>query len=135
MHGPRSETPAACGAQEFYNHLREVDRENEVNRILGAFKLNPFEQLGVKFTVTPEDVRRAYRKVRPGRHERAAGPLAPRGHADVPPPRRLTSAAVPLLRTEPEVSPRPRTRSAGLATWAAILASFTPLGRQIPAFS
>jgi hypothetical protein len=99
MHGPRSETPAACGAQEFYNHLREVDRENEVNRILGAFKLNPFEQLGVKFTVTPEDVRRAYRKVRPGRHERAAGPLAPRGHADVPPPRRLTSAAVPLLRT------------------------------------
>lgn len=48
--------------KEFYNHLREVDRENEVNRILGAFKLNPFEQLGVKFTVTPEDVRRAYRK-------------------------------------------------------------------------
>lgn len=43
--------------------MREVDRENEINRILGAFKLNPFEMLGLRFTATPEDIRRAYRKV------------------------------------------------------------------------
>ena len=29
----------------FYSDLREVDRENEVDRILGAFKINPFEQV------------------------------------------------------------------------------------------
>ena len=107
MHGPRSETPAACGAQEFYNHLREVDRENEVNRILGAFKLNPFEQLGVKFTVTPEDVRRAYRKVRPGRHERqgrlqgpwrrAATQMCRRRAGSRPPPRRCCAPQASLM--------------------------------------
>ena len=42
--------------------MREVDRENEVNRILGAFKLNPFEQLGLRFDATPEDAKRQYRK-------------------------------------------------------------------------
>jgi hypothetical protein len=49
--------------QAFYNEMRDVDRENEVNRILGAFKLNPYEQLGLRFTATDEEVRRAYRKV------------------------------------------------------------------------
>jgi DnaJ family protein C protein 8 len=49
--------------QAFYNEMRDVDRENEVNRILGAFRLNPFEQLGVRFDTPPEDIRRAYRKV------------------------------------------------------------------------
>ena len=43
--------------------MREVDRENEVNRILGAFKLNPFETLALRFDAPPDDVRRAYRKV------------------------------------------------------------------------
>lgn len=52
--------------QEFYTELKDVDRENEVNRILGAFKLNPFEQLGLRFDASVEDVRRAYRKVRRG---------------------------------------------------------------------
>eukprot|EP00887_Chlorella_sp_A99_P002561 scaffold6.g2561.t1 len=47
----------------FYSDLREVDRENEVNRILGAFKLNPFEQLNLRFDTSPEEVRRQYRKV------------------------------------------------------------------------
>lgn len=32
-------------------------------RILGAFKLNPFEQLGLRFDATYEDIRRQYRKV------------------------------------------------------------------------
>ncbi len=58
--------------QEFYAEVRSVDRDNEVIRILSAFKLNPFEQLGVYFNSTPEDIRRAYRKlsllVHPGGH-------------------------------------------------------------------
>lgn len=49
--------------QAFYSDMKEVDRENEVNRILGAFKLNPYEMLGLRFDATDEDVRRAYRKV------------------------------------------------------------------------
>lgn len=42
--------------------MKEVDRENEVNRILGAFKLNPYEQLGLRFDCPPEAVQRQYRK-------------------------------------------------------------------------
>ena len=42
--------------------MRDVDRENEVHRILGAFKLNPFEQLGLRFDATVDDVKKAYRK-------------------------------------------------------------------------
>ncbi len=43
--------------------MKETDRDNEVNRILGAFKLNPFEQLGLMFDASLEDARRQYRKV------------------------------------------------------------------------
>lgn len=49
--------------QEFYGEVKEQDRHNEVNRILGAFKLNPFEQLGIKFDTDREDIRKHYRKV------------------------------------------------------------------------
>ena len=49
--------------QEFFMDMKDVDRDNEVNRILGAFKLNPFEQLGINFDCTMEDIRRQYRKV------------------------------------------------------------------------
>ena len=42
--------------------MRDVDREIEVHRILGAFKLNPFEQLGLRFDATVDDVKKAYRK-------------------------------------------------------------------------
>jgi DnaJ family protein C protein 8 len=31
-------------------------------RILWAFKLNPFEKLNIRFTATPEEIRKAYRK-------------------------------------------------------------------------
>lgn len=48
--------------QEFYADMKAVDRENEVNRILGAFKLNPYEQLGLRFDVEPSDIARQYRK-------------------------------------------------------------------------
>ena len=54
---------AICCMQEFFMDMRDVDRDNEVNRILGAFKLNPFEQLGINFDCTMEDIRRQYRKV------------------------------------------------------------------------
>lgn len=50
--------------QAFYADIKDVDRENEVNRILGAFKLNPFEALGLRFDKGTEDsIRRQYRKV------------------------------------------------------------------------
>lgn len=51
-----------AGAQGFFAEVREVDRDNEVNRILGAFKLNPFEQLGIRFDATLDDAKRQYRK-------------------------------------------------------------------------
>eukprot|EP00775_Hariotina_reticulata_P002209 gene2209-2524_t len=49
--------------KEFFSEMKDVDRDNEVNRILWAFKLNPFEQLNLRFTATPEDIRRQYRKI------------------------------------------------------------------------
>lgn len=35
-----------------------------MNRILSAFKLNPYEQMNLHNDATPEEVRRQYRKVR-----------------------------------------------------------------------
>jgi preprotein translocase subunit Sec63 len=32
-------------------------------RILYAFKLNPYEQLNLRFTATPEEIRKQYRKI------------------------------------------------------------------------
>lgn len=49
--------------QAFFQEVRETDRDSEVNRILGAFKLNPFEQLGLRFDCSLEDIRRQYRKI------------------------------------------------------------------------
>lgn len=49
--------------KEFYTDLKDAEREGEVNRILGAFKLNPYEQLGMHNDARPEDVPRQYRKV------------------------------------------------------------------------
>lgn len=51
------------GVQAFFQEVRETDRDSEVNRILGAFKLNPFEQLGLRFDCSMEDIRRQYRKI------------------------------------------------------------------------
>lgn len=73
--------------QEFFSELREVDRDNEVNRILGAFKLNPFEQLGLPFDASLQDVKRQYRKaslmVHPDKckHPRAQDAFEILGHA------------------------------------------------------
>ncbi|KAI3428741.1 hypothetical protein D9Q98_007564 [Chlorella vulgaris] len=49
--------------KEFYTDLKDAEREGEVNRILSAFKLNPFEQLNLHNDATNEEVRRQYRKV------------------------------------------------------------------------
>lgn len=63
-----SQPPAAEEQQpmatlkDFYADMKEVDRENEVMRILGAFKLNPYEMLGLRFDVDPKDIPRTYRK-------------------------------------------------------------------------
>ena len=46
----------------FFAEVKSADRDAEVNRILGAFKLNPYEQLGVRFDADPGEVGRAYRK-------------------------------------------------------------------------
>ncbi|GFH24843.1 J domain-containing protein, partial [Haematococcus lacustris] len=47
----------------FFGELKDVDRDNEVNRILWAFKLNPFEKLNLRFDAPIEDVRKQYRKL------------------------------------------------------------------------
>ena len=46
----------------FFAEVKSADRDAEVNRILGAFKLNPYEQLGVRFDADAAEVGRAYRK-------------------------------------------------------------------------
>ena len=61
---PNAEGECVC-LQEFYTEMKSVDRDNEVSRILNAFRLNPFEQIGVRFDSTPEEIRRQYRKVCP----------------------------------------------------------------------
>lgn len=49
--------------QEFFAEVSEVERDNEVVRVLSCFKLNPFEHLNLPFEASPEDVRRQYRKL------------------------------------------------------------------------
>ncbi|KAF8070952.1 spf31 [Scenedesmus sp. PABB004] len=49
--------------KEFFSEMKDVDRDNEVMRIMFAFKLNPYEKLNLRFTATPEEVRRQYRKL------------------------------------------------------------------------
>jgi hypothetical protein len=49
--------------QQFMADMRAVDRDNEVNRILWAFKLNPFEKMNLRFTATAAEVKKQYRRV------------------------------------------------------------------------
>ena len=48
--------------QEFLADLKDTDRNSEVNRILSAFKLNPFQILGLKLDADRSSIRQAYRK-------------------------------------------------------------------------
>ncbi|XP_050225431.1 uncharacterized protein LOC126674928 [Mercurialis annua] len=49
--------------KSFFAEVSEVERDNEVLRILSCFKLNPFEHLNLPFDATPEEVRKQYRKL------------------------------------------------------------------------
>ncbi|XP_022756039.1 trichohyalin-like isoform X2 [Durio zibethinus] len=46
--------------KEFFAEVSEVERDNEVIRILSCFKLNPFEFLKLSFNSSPEDVKKQY---------------------------------------------------------------------------
>ena len=59
----RTPVPLLAFSQEFYSDLKDVEREAEVTRILGAFKLNPYEQMGLRNDATPEEIKKQYRKV------------------------------------------------------------------------
>lgn len=47
----------------FLAEVGEVERSNEVNRILACFKLNPFEHLNLPFNSSMDEVKRQYRKI------------------------------------------------------------------------
>lgn len=47
----------------FLAEVSEVERSNEVNRILSCFKLNPFEHLNLPFSSSVDEVKRQYRKI------------------------------------------------------------------------
>ncbi|CAK7332045.1 unnamed protein product [Dovyalis caffra] len=49
--------------KSFFAEVSEVERDNEVARILSCFKLNPFEYLNLPFESSPEDVKKQYRKL------------------------------------------------------------------------
>ncbi|KAL9238662.1 hypothetical protein vseg_013056 [Gypsophila vaccaria] len=49
--------------KEFYAEVSEVERDNEVLRILSCFKLNPFEFLNLSFDSSIDDVKKQYRKL------------------------------------------------------------------------
>ncbi|KAA3489723.1 J domain-containing protein spf31 [Gossypium australe] len=49
--------------KEFFAEVSEVERDNEVVRILSCFKLNPFEFLKLPFDSSLDDVKKQYRKL------------------------------------------------------------------------
>ncbi|KAE9463322.1 hypothetical protein C3L33_04754, partial [Rhododendron williamsianum] len=49
--------------KNFFAEVSEVERENEVHRILSCFKLNAFEYLNLPFDSSLEDVKKQYRKL------------------------------------------------------------------------
>ncbi|GJN08398.1 hypothetical protein PR202_ga26311 [Eleusine coracana subsp. coracana] len=49
--------------KSFLAEVSEAERDNEVIRILGCFKLNPFEHLKLSFDSAPDEVKKQYRKL------------------------------------------------------------------------
>lgn len=49
--------------KNFFAEVSEVERDNEVVRILACFKLNAFEYLNLPFDSSPDDVKKQYRKL------------------------------------------------------------------------
>ncbi|KAL8483461.1 hypothetical protein ACS0TY_026229 [Phlomoides rotata] len=49
--------------KQFFAEVSEVERDNEVTRILSCFKLNAFEYLNLPFDSSVDEVKRQYRKL------------------------------------------------------------------------
>ncbi|KAK2424320.1 hypothetical protein P8452_53341 [Trifolium repens] len=49
--------------KNFFAEVSEVERDNEVLRILSCFKLNPFEHLNLSFDSSIDEVKKQYRKI------------------------------------------------------------------------
>ncbi|XP_027342208.1 dnaJ homolog subfamily C member 8-like isoform X2 [Abrus precatorius] len=49
--------------KNFFAEVSEVERDNEVVRILSCFKLNPFEYLNLSFDSSIDEVKKQYRKL------------------------------------------------------------------------
>ncbi|KAL3850249.1 hypothetical protein ACJIZ3_012131 [Penstemon smallii] len=49
--------------KKFFAEVGEVERDNEVNRILSCFKLNAFEYLNLPFGSSIDEVKKQYRKL------------------------------------------------------------------------
>ncbi|CAI9781379.1 unnamed protein product [Fraxinus pennsylvanica] len=49
--------------KQFFAEVGEVERDNEVNRILSCFKLNAFEYLNLPFDSSIDEVKKQYRKL------------------------------------------------------------------------
>ncbi|XP_074557833.1 uncharacterized protein LOC141813749 [Curcuma longa] len=49
--------------KSFMSEVSEVERDNEVTRILSCFKLNPFEHLNLSFESSVDDVKKQYRRL------------------------------------------------------------------------
>ncbi|XP_019242466.1 PREDICTED: J domain-containing protein spf31-like [Nicotiana attenuata] len=49
--------------KQFFAEVSEVERDNEVNRILSCFKLNPFDYLNLSFDSSIDEVKKQYRKL------------------------------------------------------------------------
>ncbi|KAI0495215.1 hypothetical protein KFK09_025365 [Dendrobium nobile] len=49
--------------KSFFAEVSEVERDNEVTRILSCFKLNPFEHLNLPLDSSIDEVKKQYRKI------------------------------------------------------------------------
>ncbi|XP_010916532.1 J domain-containing protein spf31 [Elaeis guineensis] len=58
-----AETEEDLLLKSFLAEVSEVERDNEVIRILSCFKLNPFEHLKLPFDSSMDDVKKQYRKL------------------------------------------------------------------------
>ncbi|XP_008782274.1 J domain-containing protein spf31-like [Phoenix dactylifera] len=58
-----AETEEDLLLKSFLAEVSEVERDNEVVRILSCFKLNPFEHLNLPFDSSTNDVKKRYRKL------------------------------------------------------------------------